>query len=269
MVSEDTGHTDDVDEPAPAPAAEQPFLVTTTSPTFSLRDNVVVNLIRAAHPKQALLTALGLGFCAMLTGRAPEEVAVVVGAVLVGQSMLGWHNDIVDQRRDKRHGIAGKPIAEGKLDAGNAWYAIIAAFWLLLPLSVLSGITAGCIYLGTLAIGMLGNVLGRTGLFSWWSWAVSYGMYPAFLSYGGWGGQAAGDPPEVSITILAALFGIGVHFTRSVWGLVADHADGWTYLPLKLGLKLGATRLLMLSSLYLAVITVLLVVFGSKDGLSR
>jgi hypothetical protein len=50
---------------------------------------------------------------------------------------------------------------------------------------------------------------------------------------------------------------------------VADHAEGWTYLPLKLGMKMGATRLLMLSTLYTVVIVVLLGVFGVRDGLSR
>jgi hypothetical protein len=123
--------------------------------------------------------------------------------------------------------------------------------------------------MGSVAVGMLGNVLLRTGFFSWWSWAVSFAMLPAYLSYGGWGGQALGNPPETSITVLAALLGIGIHFLRSVWGLVADHAEGWTYLPLKLGMKMGATRLLMLSTLYTVVIVVLLGVFGVRDGLSR
>ena len=41
-----------------------------------------------------------------------------------------------------------------------------------------------------LAIGLLGNVALRRGLFSWVPWAASYALYPAFLSYGGWGGDA-------------------------------------------------------------------------------
>ena len=56
-------------------------------------------------------------------------------------------------------------------------------------------------------------------------------LYPAFLSYGGWGGQYRGDPPEILMTVLAALLGIGVHFLRALWGLVPDNAEGWTYLP--------------------------------------
>ena len=77
------------------------------------------------------------------------------------------------------------------------------------------------------------------------------------------------EPPETAITILAGLLGIGVHFMRAVWGLVGDHEDGWTYLPLKLGLKLGATRLLALSTLYTVVIAVLLGVFGYRVGLTQ
>ena len=49
----------------------------------------------------------------------------------------------------------------------------------------------------------------------------SYALYPAFLSYGGWGGDAAGDPPEIVMTVLAALLGVGVHVLRALPGLVA------------------------------------------------
>lgn len=236
---------------------------------FSLREWVPWLLLQTTHPKQAVVTALAVGGVAVLTGRSPREVGVIVCTVLVGQAMLGWHNDVVDRRRDQDNNIPGKPVADGRLEPGTVWYAIIAAFWVLLPLAVTTGITAGCFYLGSVAVGMLGNVLLRTGFFSWWSWAVSFALLPAYLSYGGWGGQAVGSPPETSIVVLTALLGIGIHFLRSVWGLVADHAEGWTYLPLKLGMKMGATRLLMLSTLYTVVIVVLLAVFGARDGLSR
>lgn len=236
---------------------------------FSPRTWTPLLLLQTTHPKQAVLTALVLGGVAVLTGRPPNEVGVIVCTVLVGQAMLGWHNDVVDRRKDHDNQAPRKPVADGRLDPGTVWYAIVVAFWVLLPLAVTTGITAGCIYLGSVAVGMLGNVLLRTGFLSWWSWAVSFAMLPAYLSYGGWGGQALGSPPEVSITVLAALLGIGVHFTRSVWGLVADHAEGWTYLPLKLGMKLGATRLLMLSTFYTVVVVALLVVFGARDGLAQ
>ena len=226
-------------------------------------------LFQAAHAKQAIVTALAMGGVAVLVERPAQEAGVVLLTVLVGQTILGWHNDIVDKARDEAHRTPRKPIADGRLDAGAAWYAITVAALILVPLSITTGITAGAIYLVSVCIGMLGNVILRTGFFSWVTWAASFAMLPAYLSYGGWGGQSVGEPPETALTILAAFLGIGVHFMRAVWGLVADHEDGWTYLPLKLGLKLGATRLLALSTLYTVGIAVALGVVGYNQGLSQ
>lgn len=230
---------------------------------------VPLQLLQAAHTKQAVGTALAMGVVAAVAGRPAREAGVVLLTVLVGQTILGWHNDIVDRQRDKSHDLKGKPLAMGRLQSETVWYAIVVATLLLVPLAITTGIRAGCLYLGAVAVGMLGNIVLRTGFFSWWSWAASFALLPAYLSYGGWGGQAVGSPPETSIVVLSALLGIGIHFLRAVWGLVADHEDGWTYLPLKLGLKLGATRLLALATLSTAVITILLVVMGAKVGLSR
>lgn len=226
-------------------------------------------LVQAAHAKQGIVTALAMGGVAVLAGRPAQEAGVVLLTVLVGQTILGWHNDIVDKARDAAHGTPRKPIADGRLDAGAAWYAIVVAALVLVPLSITTGITAGAIYLVSVCVGMLGNVVLRTGFFSWVTWAVSFALLPAYLSYGGWGGQAVGEPPETAITVLAALLGVGIHFMRSVWGLVADHEDGWTYLPLKLGLKVGATRLLAISTLYTIGIVAALAIVGSNVGLSR
>jgi len=228
-----------------------------------------VLLAQAAHLKQAVFTALCVGGVAALVGRPAREAGVILVTVLVGQTILGWHNDIVDADKDRAHGAKGKPIADGRLGTGTAWYAIVVAALVLVPLAITTGITAACFYLGSVAIAMVGNVLGRTGFFSWWSWAVAFGLLPAYLSYGGWGGQAVGEPPEVAITVLAGVLGIGVHFMRSVWGLVADHEAGWTYLPLKLGLRLGATRLLALSTLFTIGVAVALGVVGVRVGLSE
>jgi 4-hydroxybenzoate polyprenyltransferase len=236
---------------------------------FSLRDSSPVLLLQAAHPKQGLVTALAVFGVAVLTGRPAREAGVVLATVLVGQAILGWHNDLVDRRRDQAHHAPGKPVADGRLSTGNTWFTMIIAVLVLVPLSITTGITAGMIYLGSVAVGMLGNVLFRTTWLSFWSWAVSFALLPAYLSYGGWGGQAEGLPPEPVIVALAAALGVGVHLLRSVWGLVADHEDGWSTLPLKLGLKLGATRLLVLSSVYLAAVVVVLVIEGARVGLSQ
>ena len=66
---------------------------------------------------------------------------------------------------------------------------------------------------------------------------------------------------------LAALLGIGVHFLTALWGLVADNEDGWTYLPLRAGLVLGAGKLLVVTLIYLALVVAALAYFGNSIGL--
>lgn len=268
-VDPETDPDDLEDAPDPAPD-RRPATDYGGGTGFELREWLPYLLLQSAHPKQAVVTALGVGVVAFLTGRPAEETGVIVATVLLGQMVLGWHNDLVDRGRDRAHDTPGKPLADGRLSTANAWTTLVIVALVVVPLAVTTGVTAGLIFLfGYVAVGMLGNVLFRTGMLSFWSWAVSYGVLPAYLSYGGWGGQALGSPPETAIVVLAALLGIGVHFLRSVWGLVADHEDGWTYLPLKLGLKLGATRLLVLTTLYLVAVVVGMLYAGVRVGLSQ
>jgi 4-hydroxybenzoate polyprenyltransferase len=241
----------------------------TTRP-FSLRNLTPLLLLRAAHPRQAVLTALAVGGAAALAGRPAREMLLVMGTVLVGQSCLGWFNDLVDRARDARHDATGKPVADGRLDPGTVWFVLAVGVFVVVPLSVANGVYAGSAYLISLAVAVLGTWRWiRTGFLSWLPWAASFGLLPAFLSYGGWGGQDNGAPPEVLVTVLAAALGIGVHFLRALWGLVPDNADGWTYLPLKLGLRLGASRLLWVSTVYTVAVVVGLAFAATSVGLAQ
>jgi hypothetical protein len=71
------------------------------------------------------------------------------------------------------------------------------------------------------------------------------------------------------MTVLAALLGVGVHVLRALPGLVADNADGHRSLPLRIALKTGATKLLILASVYTSVVLGALLVTGSSVGLAQ
>ncbi|MBZ5738559.1 UbiA family prenyltransferase [Nocardioides mangrovi] len=233
----------------------------------SLGHTTAVLLLRAAHPRQALLTAGGMAVAAAISGRSGREVVLVLATVLVGQAILGWHNDLVDRARDEAAGRTAKPVAGGLLDPGTAWFALICGVLLLVPLSISNGVTAGCLYLVSVAIGLTGNVLLRHGLLSWLTWAASYALLPGFLSYGGWGGATVGDPPQVAMVVLAALLGVGVHVLSALPGLVADHEAGDRHLPLRIALRIGATRLLVLSLLWTLLVLVAMLLVGDSVGL--
>ncbi len=270
MEPTDEPATAPVDGPAPAEDRPDEQALEDEPRPFSLRNLTPVLVVRAAHPRQALVTALGVGVAAALAGRPTRELLLVMSTVLVGQACLGWFNDLVDRRRDARHHAAGKPVADGRLDPGTVWFVLAVGVFVVVPLAVANGVYAGTAYLASLGAAVLGTwIWVRKGFFSWLPWAASYGLLPAFLSYGGWGGQDNGAPPEVLVTVLAAALGIGVHFLRALWGLVPDNADGWTYLPLKLGLRLGASRLLWVSSVYTVGVLVALAFAATAVGLSQ
>lgn len=228
-----------------------------------------VQLVRAAHPRQALLTAAGLALAAVLSDRPAREVGLVAVTVLVGQALLGWDNDLVDEVADRADQRTAKPLVGGGLDRGTLGFWHACAVLLVVPLSLSSGINAGLAYLLSLAVGVLGNRLLRKGPLSWLPWAVAFALYPAYLSYGGWGGGADGHPPTVAITVAAAFLGIGVHVLVALRGLVDDNRAGRRHLPLRLALRVGAPRLLVLACLYCVVAAGAIAVVGGTVGLSQ
>src|SRR6201999_558067 len=135
------GVAQSVDDPRPAPPPAPPVTDAEPEPTvetkrrtepdaaledhgdderkqepFRLGDLTPFLLVRAAHPRQALVTSLGVPVAAALAGRPSRELLLVLATVLVGQVILGWFNDLVDRERDARHHRTGKPLADGRLD---------------------------------------------------------------------------------------------------------------------------------------------------------
>ncbi|WP_457206614.1 UbiA family prenyltransferase [Nocardioides sp. P5_C9_2] len=235
---------------------------------FPLARSLPVLLLRAAHPRQAVLTALGMGAAAGLAGRPLREVGLVVGTVLVGQSIQGWDNDLVDREGDARHDLPGKPLAQGLLDPGTVWFTLICAVLVVVPLSISAGPVAGACYLAAVGVGVLANRVLRGSVLSWLPWAVQFALYPAYLAYGGWNGQGTGTPPTVAMTVLAALLGVGVHVLRALPGLVPDNRDGRRHLPLRIALRTGAPRLLVLAGVFTGLVVVALLVVGQAVGLT-
>jgi len=228
-----------------------------------------VLLVRAAHPRLAMLTAAGLAVAAAVSGRAPREVGLVAVTVLVGQTVLGWDDELADEAADRVDERTGKPLVSGALERGTLGFWLACALLLLVPLSLSGGIVAGLAYLASVAVGLAGNHLRPANLLSWLPWAISYALYPAYLSYGGWGGGAQGHPPTIAMTVAAGLLGIGVHVLASLRGLVDDNRAGRRHLPLRLALRIGAPRLLVLGGLWCALVVGAILVIGSTTGLSR
>ncbi|HET8560074.1 MAG TPA: UbiA family prenyltransferase [Marmoricola sp.] len=233
------------------------------------RTTQVLALARCAHPRQAALMGVGVGVAAAVAGRPAREALVAGAAVLVAQLALGLVNDVFDERADVRSGAPGKPVAEGVVPSGNASFVAILLALLLVPLSLQNGTVAGGTLLLTLAVGFAHNRwLHRTWL-SWAGWAATFGLLPAFLSYGGWGGGLHGGPPTVAMTVVAALLGVCVHFLTTLPDLVVDHQSGARNLPLLVALRVGAPRLLAATVVATVLVVAALVVVALRIGLQQ
>ena len=226
-------------------------------------------LLGCTHPRQTLLMAVGIVVAALASGRPLRESLVAGAALLVVQAVLGILNDAGDRERDLASGARGNPVAEDRIPSGNATFAATCLAILAIPLALQNGTAAGAALLLTLVSGFLYEKgLRRTPL-SWLPWAVSFGLLPAFLSYGGWGGGVHGGPPTLAVTVLAALLGVGVHFLTSLPDLVADNKTGMRHLPLRIALKVGAPRLLVISVAWTVLVAIGIVLATLSVGLRQ
>jgi len=225
-----------------------------------------VLLLLAAQPRHAIGTAIGLGTAAAVAGRPLREVGLVVVTVLVGQAIIGWADDLTDRRRDERH-RPDKPLVRG-LDPGTVWFALTCAVLLVVPLAVANGRRAGLAYLAVVAVSAIGDRYLHARVLSFLPWMVSFGLYPAFLAYGGWNGVGTTTPPTVVMTALAAVLGLGVHLLLALPGLVQDHEEGERSLPMVLALRTGTPRLLLVAGVLTALVVVGIIVAGRTVGLT-
>jgi hypothetical protein len=100
-------------------------------------------------------------------------------------------------------------------------------------------------------------------------WTLSAALMPAFLSYGGWAGGLHGDPPTLAVTGAAAAVGFCLHFVTTLGDLVDDNAAGARNLPLRVALRIGAPRLLVLTILLTTLAVAGLVAASLTVGLRQ
>ena len=228
-----------------------------------------IALLLAAHPLLSTLIALGTAAAAALAGRAGREVVLVLVTVLVGRATVGWLNDVADRQRDIAAERLDKPVAQGWVHPSTVTFTVACATLLLVPLSISNGTTAGIAHLLSVGAAWLYNTRIKLTTLSFLPWAISFGLLPAFLSYGGWGGGLHGGPPTITMTLLAALLGVGIHFLTSLPDLVGDNHNGVRSLPLRVALRIGAPKLLLVTGVHLVLVTAGLVVAGLTVGLHR
>lgn len=236
---------------------------------FRRNPGTAIALLIAGHPLQATMIAVGVAVVAALIGRPLREVALVLATVFVGRLTAGWLNDVADRERDIAVERGDKPIAREWLHPSTVTFTVACATLLLVPLSLSNGYSAGIAHLLSVVAAWVYSTRLKLTWLSWLPWAVSFGLLPAFVTYGGWGGGWHGGPPTIAITVLAALLGVGVHFLGALSDLVGDNQNGVRSAPLLVALRLGALKLLWISGTSTALVIAGLVVAGLSVGVAH
>jgi 4-hydroxybenzoate polyprenyltransferase len=236
---------------------------------FRRNPGVAIGLVLAAHPLLSATVAAGVAVAAALSGRSLREVGLVFVTVLVGRLTAGWLNDVADRERDIAVDRQDKPVARAWVHPGTVTFTVACATCLLVPLSISNGTVAGVAHLLSVAAAWAYNTRVKLTALSWAPWAVSFGLLPTFLSYGGWGGGVHGGPPNLVMTLLAALLGVGVHVALALTDLVGDNRNGVRSLPVLVALKIGAAKLLVVTGAFNLLVLGGLLVAGLTVGLHR
>ena len=218
------------------------------------------------HPRQALAFAVAVGTLVALTGRPAREVLVSAATVLVAQLIMGLLNDVLDVDRDRMGGARNKPVAEGIVPTGNASFVIVVLLLLVVPLSLQNGTEAGIYLLATLVVGFVHNRWLHATPLSWVGWAATFALLTFFVTYGGWGREADGSAPLTTFVVLCAALGICVHFLTSLPDLVVDNQAGTRHLPLRIALRTGAPRLMVISAVVTVIVLVAIVWTTAQAG---
>ena len=233
------------------------------------RRGVLASLLLSCHPLPALAMTALLTVAAGLTGRSPAECLLVAATVASGQLTIGWVNDVVDRDRDRRAGRTDKPVALGWIEPRTVLAATGCVVVVLVPLSLANGWAAGVAHLTLVLSAWAYNLYFKSTVLSWLPYAVGFGALPAFLSYGGLGTGLHGAPPTVAMTVLAALFGVGVNFLNALPDVEEDEATGVRHLPLLVARRTGAPLLMRISAVLTGLVVLGIVVSGITGGVRQ
>jgi 4-hydroxybenzoate polyprenyltransferase len=229
----------------------------------------VLSLALSCHPGPTVAMTATLGAAAALTGRGPRQCLLVAATVATGQVTVGWVNDLVDVGRDRRAGRLDKPVARGWVSPATVLTATGCAALLVVPLSLANGTASGAAHLAAVASAWSYNLLFKATPLSFVPYAVSFGLLPAFLSYGGLGRGRHGGAPTLTMTALAALLGVGIHVLNTLPDLAEDEANGVRHLPLRVAEQIGVRRLRRASVAGTATVALAMGLAGVRTGVRR
>ena len=192
----------------------------------------IMGLLKASHFGPTLLVVT-ITCILSLTQFSISDSAFIAFAILLGQFVVGWSNDLIDFPKDKAAGRIKKPLVAGTITEEALRISLGIALPSALIVSLLSplGVSGTAIHFIGLLSATAYNFKLKSTLLSVVPYIVSFGALPWAIYV------AAGNTPPTWIVLGFILFASAFHFLNVIKDLEADIDQKVMGLPQVLGQK--------------------------------
>ena len=186
--------------------------------------------IRATHFGPTVLVVM-MSFLLSLSPYSATESIRIALAVLAGQCVVGWTNDLIDYPLDVAASRSKKPLVAGMITAKHLKPIVFIALFFALVLSLIApwGVKGTALHFLALLSATLYNSKLKKSLLSVLPYLVSFGS----LLWGIYLG--AGKNPPLWLFIAFLSFTSAFHFLNVLKDLEMDLAQGIHGLPQRMG----------------------------------
>ena len=192
----------------------------------------IMGLLKASHFGPTMLVVT-ITCILSLTQFSIRESIFIAFAILLGQFVVGWSNDLIDFPRDKAAGRIKKPLVAGTITEEALRISLGIALPSALMVSLMSplGVSGTAIHFIGLLSATAYNFKLKSTLLSVVPYIVSFGALPWAIYV------ASGNTPPTWIVLGFILFASAFHFLNVIKDLEADIDQKVMGLPQVLGQK--------------------------------
>jgi len=210
-------------------------------PRFTL---TIVGLLKASHFGPTVLVVTITYVLSRTQFSVQDSVSIAV-AILLGQFVVGWSNDLIDFPRDSAALRLQKPLVTGAITEATLRISIGVALLTALIVSLVSplGVNGTAIHFLGLLSATAYNLRLKSTLLSVVPYMVSFGALPWAIYV------AAGTRPPTWIVLGFILISSAFHFLNVLKDIDSDIAQGIMGLPQVLGRRKSIAIALFLAGL--------------------
>ena len=190
----------------------------------------ISGLIKATHFGPTFLVVTISFFLSRMQYQPVDSLRIAI-AILAGQCVVGWTNELVDYSLDAAAARSKKPLVGGLVTTNQLRIAISIALFMALLLSLVSPLGV----IGTLVHALL--LLSAT-MYNFYLKKTVFSVLPYVISFGGlpWAVYlSAGKNPPIWLVLGFIFFSSSFHFLNVLKDLETDVAQGVLGLPQRVG----------------------------------